>query len=128
MAKTKKTSRQLAVKHADAAFSLYIRARDGNVSVTGGQGAMTCSHLFSRTNYSTRWDDMNAFCQTAGENMRHEFDPSVLTLYFINRFGLDAYEALSRKFHTVTKLKTFEIEEIAETYTRKYKELASETP
>ena len=119
----KKTDRQKAVARADAAFSLYIRQRDGNQSVTGGTGQMTCSHLFSRTNYSTRWDEMNAFCQSSGENMRHEFDPSVLTMYFINRFGVDAYEALSRKFHAVTKLKTYEIEQIADDYQAKYKEL-----
>lgn len=121
----KKTPRQAAVKRADTAFSLYIRKRDGDQSVTGGTGQMTCSHLFSRTNYSTRWDEMNAFCQSAGENMRHEFDPSVLTLYFIGRFGVDAYEALSRKFHAVTKLKTYEIEQIADDYQAKYNALCA---
>lgn len=123
----KKTLRQLAVKRADDAFSLYIRQRDGNMSVTGGRGVMTCSHLFSRSNYSTRWDEMNAFCQTAGENMRHEYDPSVLTLYFINRYGVEEYEKLARKFHSVCKMKTFEIEEVADRYMAKYQELLAKS-
>lgn len=65
----KRYSRKNAVKELDKAFSEYIRARDGKCMQGGNcNGPLTCGHLITRSNYSTRWDEGNAFGQCSGHN------------------------------------------------------------
>lgn len=118
------SERKKLVKELDRAFGSFIKARDGYKSVTSGKTErITCSHLFSRTSYSTRWDEDNAFAQTASENYTHEFDPYPLTRWFIKKFGLEKYDELHRKNRTTLKLKDWELKELIEKYKNKLKEL-----
>ncbi|ADK81894.1 hypothetical protein [Sediminispirochaeta smaragdinae] len=119
-----KTRRQKAVDAADRWFSLYIRQRDGNRSVTSNcTRNLTCSHLFSRRFYATRWDETNAYCQTAGENLYHNRDAGPLTSYFLDVHGEEAYRKLYEKARSGAKFRTEEIEDIAAYYKSRFERL-----
>jgi hypothetical protein len=125
MSKKPKTDRKSAVKRADKWFSAYIRARDGYRSVLSGEGpehghVMHCGHVISRARYATRWDEDNAFCQTAGENFLHEHDPYPFFQWYIDRFGKDALDELHRKSRETKKYSTQDILDIAEHYRQRY--------
>ena len=112
-------TRKQAVKAADKAFSEYIRKRDEYCVTCGSKDRLQCGHLFSRVAYSTRWNEHNAAAQCAACNMRHEYDPGPLTLYFLHRSGQDAYEELHSLHKSPMKFKTYQIEELANYYRRK---------
>jgi hypothetical protein len=125
----KRTERQKAVAAADKAFSEYIRARDRYICKTcglagsKGDGVMTCGHLITRAKYATRWDELNAECQCRGCNMRHEFQPEMMTDLWVDRNGYIAYHELVRKSNKPRKFTTGEVREIAEYYKQKTREL-----
>ncbi|ADK81098.1 hypothetical protein [Sediminispirochaeta smaragdinae] len=121
------TERQEAITSADMWFSRYIRARDRWRSVTSGcKRNLTCSHLFSRRFYATRWDEMNAYCQSAGENEEHDRNPGKLICYFITLHGEDAYKALYLKSRSGVKITTEEIRTIAQYYRKKYEAITQQ--
>ena len=120
----RKTKRQRAILKADKAFGDYIKARDHYTCVLcGTKNNPTVGHLITRGKYSVRWDEENAFCQCKGCNFRHEYQPEQFTSWYINRFGKEKYIELVLKSNQIKKFKTFEIEEIAEKYKNKLKEL-----
>jgi 5-methylcytosine-specific restriction endonuclease McrA len=49
-----------ATKIADAAFSLYIRERDGRCLNCSTRSGLQCAHLVSRRYRAVRWDPDNA--------------------------------------------------------------------
>ena len=116
----KKPTRKQLVKKADTEFSLYIRARDG-VCYCGANKAdpLQCCHLFSRTNHATRWDEDYAFAGHSGCNLEHEYHPEKMTLWFINKFGKDAYEKGVWKHNSVAKFSNFDLEQIADLFKKK---------
>jgi hypothetical protein len=95
--------RKSLVRQLDKAFGDFIKARDKRCVTCGAVENLQCGHLFSRVAYSTRWDEKNAFCQCRSCNMRHEYDPGPLTVYFLERFGPDVYAELHRKHKTLVK-------------------------
>ena len=114
-----KSERQKAVEKADRAFSLYIRARDGASVLSGREENLNCGHLFTRARYSTRWDEGNAFAQTAGENMVHEHDPWPFYKFFIETYGQAKFDELYSKHHRPRRFITFELLQIASYYNTK---------
>jgi len=118
-------------KKIDIEFSLYIRRRDHFKCCTCGlmgsekDGIMQCGHLFSRVALSTRWDDMNAFCQCRGCNMRHEFDWEPMRRWFIRIFGEDMYELLYRRHKKARKFTREELIELYQFYKKENKEYES---
>lgn len=132
----KKTERQKAINELDKWFSLFIRARDGYICFTCGASrvimeAHRCvpqaGHLFSRSNYATRWDELNTHCQCSGCNMLHEMKPEKYTMCFLRKYGESAYEKLYIKHNTVFKISTQEINILADYYKHKYEELTRDT-
>jgi len=122
--KGKKTSRQAAVRRADKAFSEYIRARDGGVCVMCGKREnLTCGHVFSRAHYGTRWDELNAFCQCTGCNLRHEYDPYPFIEYASFRNGRQTMTKVHSAFVLPTKYTTSEILDIESRFKQKLEEL-----
>lgn len=124
----KKSERQRAVAHADKWFSKYIRERDRASVLSGEKEGLNCGHVFSRKNYSTRWDEFNAFAQTAGENYEHEFDPYPYFKWFEMTFGAARLETLHRKHRTPRKFTTAEIRSIGDYYRDKFQALTRGTP
>jgi len=120
--KPKKSNRKGKVKRLDNAFSLFIRARDRYVCVTCGlrgsykDGVMQCGHLFSRQSYSTRWDEMNCYCQCKGCNNSHEYDAYPFTRYFIERYGLNAYDELHLRHRTSRKFSDADLNDMIKFY------------
>jgi len=51
--------------------------------------------------------------------MIHEYDPGPLTLYYLHLFGQIHYEDLHKLHKMPMKLKTYQIEEMANYYRRK---------
>jgi hypothetical protein len=114
------SGRKALVKKLDKVFSEYIRARDKNKCVTcGSLERPTCGHIFSRSAYSTRWDDENAFCQCWGCNYKHEFDPYPLTEYARAVHGKKKYDAVHLRYNTPHKFPDYELEEMIEEYKQK---------
>lgn len=117
-----KPSRKGLVRKCDMAFSQYIRERDNYVCFTCGRigskrdGVMQCGHLMTRSAYSTRWTEENAFCQCAACNLRHEYDPNPFILRFIACKGYDAYNELYKQHKAPHKFTNGDLEVIAMTY------------
>ena len=118
----KRSDRKRAVLDADKWFSRYIRARDDYTCTTCGRrgqpadGVMQCGHVVTRSKYATRWDDQNAVCQCSSCNMRHEYQPEILTLCYIQMCGSEAYERLVTRSNVTVKFATSDIREIASRY------------
>lgn len=92
-----KSTRKQLVNELDDVFSVFIRHRDRFTCYTcGKQGdhGMQCGHLISRTNYTTRWDELNAHAQCRGCNFNHEHHPEVFTQKYIADHGLSTYTKL----------------------------------
>ena len=104
--KVRKISRQSLIRQLDREMSEYVRERDGRSVLSGATEKLTNGHLFSRVNYSTRWDELNCHAQTAGENFRHEEDPYPYTRWFITEYGIEKYDELYRKHRMVMKWST----------------------
>ena len=117
------TKRKRLVRDLDRAFSEYIRERDRHCVTCGSIEHLQCGHLFSRIAYSTRWHCRNAFAQCSGCNLRHEHDPGPLTLYFLRRFGQDAYERLHREYRVPAKYTETMLAEMLDEYRRRVAEL-----
>jgi hypothetical protein len=56
-----------------------------------------------------RWNEQNAFAMTAGENYTHEFKPEIMTSWYINKYGLQAYRNLVIKSKQRSNLKTADL-------------------
>jgi len=117
MKRKKRTDRAKIVDALDREVSRIIRAR-GRCVCCGGSQNMTNGHLFTRTDYSTRWDiteDGNCQPQCVGCNLRHEHDSYPYTAWYIAKFGLEQYHELHRRHKAVRIIKTFELEELLTT-------------
>lgn len=101
----KKPTRKSLVKALDTIVSLIVRARDKQCVNCGTRFNLTCGHLFSRTNYSTRWDLTNCNCQCRGCNLKHDHNPYPYQEWWKEQYGEQYYHLLyqtwsrSEKYH-----------------------------
>lgn len=117
MKKSKKPSRKSLVIKLDKLFSLYIRNRDNNTCVVcGSTERPTCGHLFSRINYSTRWDEENCYCQCVGCNLRHEMSFEPFRRIVEARLGRIKYDALFQRHIKIRKFPDWELMDLIEKY------------
>ena len=84
---------------------------------------MQWAHLLTAAAESTRWNLYNCAVQCAGCNMRHEYDPSPMTLWFIKKYGATAYELLAAVHHKPAHYKTADLVEIGERFLNLNKEI-----
>lgn len=118
-----KSKRKKLVSKLDKIFSEYIRKRDNNkCAVCGTNQKPTCGHLFSRVNYSTRWDEENSYCQCAGCNLRHEMNFEPFRRIVEARLGKEKYDELYHRHIAIRKYKDYELEELIEIYKNKLKD------
>ena len=118
-------NRKTLIKAADKAASAYIIKRDGRCVVCGSTAHLTCGHLFSRVAFSTRWEEKNLYCQCAGCNLRHEYDPYALFEIATIRHGAEVIDDLHRRFRTPRKYNNADLAEIIDEYKRKLTALES---
>lgn len=119
--KKKPNPRKAAKRYADDWARAYCK-KMYPVCVTCGKGpeqaVMQWGHLLTAAAESTRWVSYNFACQCAGCNMRHEYDPSPFTLWFIRKYGTMAYELLAATHHKPAHFKTADLIEIGDKYKR----------
>jgi len=119
----KTSPRKRLVKKLDNIFSLYIRARDKDKCFTcGTKQNPTCGHLITRSKYSVRWDEKNAFCQCASCNLHHEYNSHIFTSAYIKKFGAPAYMALVRLANKSHKFLDSELEALYQHFKTKYED------
>ena len=104
------TPRKKLVKKLDTVFSLYIRDRDKKCCTCGSVKNLTCGHLITRSKYSTRWNERNAFAQCKSCNFRHEYQPEIMTSWYIKKFGAEQYQSLVRLSNEVAKFSNTDLE------------------
>jgi hypothetical protein len=105
------------MKKATEVFNAWIRRRDGNRCVCCGTTQNpTCGHLITAGKKSTRFDELNCHCQCRTCNYSHEFRPEIYTLWFIRKFGGEAYDDLVTRSNAIKKFTREELEEIIRRY------------
>ena len=109
------------IKKLDTVFSKYIRARDRRCVTCGRVDNVQCGHLFTRASMSTRWDEMNAYCQCVVCNSMHEYNPEPLMTYAIMKHGRESIEELMQKHKKPLKMSDGEIMLLIEKYDKMYK-------
>lgn len=119
----RKLTRKGLVRALDTTVSLYVRKRDGRCFTCGTSENLSCGHLFTRGLYIVRWDLTNCHAQCIGCNYRHEFDPSIYQLKFIDKYGLETYRELYRKAHKPNKFSDKQLREMLEEIKELEKEL-----
>ncbi len=110
----RKITRKGLIRNLDAIVSKIVVKRDSWCVVCGTPNDPTCGHLFSRANYSTRWDLTNCHRQCLKCNLRHEYDPYPFNNWFILHFGKKAWDDLHAKHIQIKKWKDFELAELYE--------------
>ena len=124
--KPKLMSRKRAIKVLDDLTSRIVRARDGCCVVTGSTDQLTCGHIFSRRSMATRFDiseDGNCHAQSWASNFRHTFDTHPYYRWYIQKFGLDAFDALHARWAKGKKISTPELREMIVEYQAKLESL-----
>ena len=128
----KKRKRSLIVKDLDRAFSLYVRNRDANLDgfvecITCGAvkhwKTVDCGHFMSRSRYSTRWDELNAYAQCKKCNMTNGGEQFIMARRIDEIHGEGMAEAIHIKSMTTVKLADFELVEMIEEYRQKLNDL-----
>jgi hypothetical protein len=107
--------RKKLIVELDRLVSLIVRKRDKRCVTTGSMDKLTCSHLIKRGKAATRFDLTNCNCQTLGENFKHNQFPEHYTKWWINKYGLEAYneliaKSIQPKKWTVTELQALKAE------------------
>ena len=113
----KKENRKKLIKNLDIAVRDFILKRDGHACVICGKTeTLAAGHLISRSCYAVRWSETNLFCQCRGCNLLHEFRPERFTLWFLNKYGLEAYQKLCADSRIQVKISNQQLKEMTEQY------------
>lgn len=111
--KLKKPSREKLIKLIDEVVSDWVVLYDGLCCVIcGATSRLTCSHLFKRGHYATRWDKMNIFGSCAACNNLHNYDQGPLTEVFLRRYSAAEYSQLHERYSQTTHFKGHYLEEM----------------
>lgn len=116
---------------ADKYFSEYIRRRDSvngyvkccTCPVVDRWQNMDCGHFEKRGNLYVRWDERNAGVQCTACNQFNDGEYDKMKAYLILRWGEEVVNEVIRLSKQEIKLMQFEIDEIAEKFKLKIKEL-----
>jgi len=110
----KKPNRKLLVRKLDKAVSEFVRERDKVCVQCGSDLQLGNGHIFTRTNYSTRWDisiDGNCHCQCWKCNFFHsQRDNWKYYSWYIDKFGQEKFDILYQRHNQVAKITTYELE------------------
>lgn len=112
--------KKVTIAKMDRLWSEYIRARDGYQCIVCGKigspkdGVMQCGHLFTRSHHSTRFSEINTWCQCSGCNYSHEFNFEPMRRAVESKLGRKRYDKLYEEFKQIKKWKSYELEELYE--------------
>ena len=119
-------------KKLDKLFSEYIRRR--NADHLGRVKCFTCGvekhwkeqqagHFQSRSQHSTRWDEVNVQVQCVKCIMYRQGEQYKFGMYLDQRFGDGTAEDLENRAKTIIKINRVDYEEAIERFKQKIKEL-----
>ena len=118
--------RKQTVKKLDDIVSKIVRLRDKKCVICSTTERLTNGHLFSRVNYSTRWNLLNCHCQCMSCNMRHEYDWEPYRKWFVREYGVDEYDNLYHLHKQVVKYSTADLKEMYEEMKQLLKDMGGE--
>ena len=119
-------------KSLDRYFSLYIRLRDTDENgyfkcPTCGRvlpfEKADCSHYWSRSHKSTRWNEDNCCAECSYDNRMNSSHLDGLGRYLRKKLGEQKFEMLNWLHNQPYKLTEFELAEIVKMYQKKIIEL-----
>ena|SRR3990167_5124624 len=111
MKKTKKP--KYNKKIADSLFSKIIR-NVGKCYKCGNTYNLQCAHIFSRTYYTIRWNELNAVCLCSGCHVFFTYHPIEWENFIKSKVGEERYNWLRVEAQTYKKI---DYQEIIETLT-----------
>lgn len=131
MAKKKSISRGKLVSKLDTIFSQYIRRRNSDNQMAQ---CFTCGktdlwkklqngHFQSRSNYATRWNEINCQVQCVGCNMFKQGQQYIFGHNLDLKYGEGTAHELYMKSKMLTKFSTFDLKEMIEKYNELLKDL-----
>jgi hypothetical protein len=92
------------IKQTDKLVSEYVRKRDPFCVLCGSRERLQCSHLIRRGRMSTRFDVVhNCHTNCASCNYKHNIFPEFYTMWFIDKFGEEAYKNLIQRSLVIKK-------------------------
>lgn len=85
-----------------------------------------CGHLLSRISYGTRWEEKNAWAQCSLCNFKHEHLPYAFIRFAEDKIGREGIDALQVMWNKPKHLTNAELEEMAQSWEQKVKEMTNE--
>ncbi len=111
----RKLSRKGFIKKLDAIVTKILLKREPCCVICGSREKLGTSHIFSRKNYSTRWDTSpagNNHINCWPCNYRHSMVSTyAYNTWYIHQFGQELFDQLYQRWIDVKPVKTWELEE-----------------
>jgi len=111
----KKISRKGLVRKLDSIVTQILRLKGSQCVTCGSKDTLGTSHIFSRKNYSTRWDisdDGNNHLQCWPCNYKHSMVSTYpYNMWYVHKFGQDKFDDLYQRWIKVTPMKDWQLKE-----------------
>ena len=113
-----KTKRRKLIDKLDKLWSEEVKST-GKCEYCGKTTYLNSHHIFSRTNYSVRWDIENGICLCSGHHTlissfsAHK-SPMEFTIYIKEKRGEEWFNRLRRKAKQVVKYSNTDLQEMIE--------------
>ena len=93
----KTPKRSKLIIECDKLVSKIVRLRDPYCVICGSTDRLQCSHLIKRGKHATRFDLTNCNTNCASCNYRHNNYPEFYTSWWLEKYGIEAYNELIAK-------------------------------
>ena len=127
----KKSLRRKLVEQADKVFSLLVRALakkeyNGICPFCKERPIECCFHFVTRAKHIVRWDLTNAVGSCNIDNYKMEWNPHPYIKWYLDKFGLEAYENLVLRSNRIAKFNTDELENIIKSCEDKLRDMGED--
>jgi hypothetical protein len=112
----KPSARKKAKAYADKWCRAWAKMTYKECVTCGSKENLQWAHLLTSAAESTRWHEFNFSVQCSSCNLRHEYDSSPFTLWFLKKYGQVVYEDIARIHHTPAHFKIADLIEIGDWY------------
>lgn len=109
----KVATRKSLIRKIDALVFEFVQVRDGSCVECGSIEKPTTGHVLSRRSFATRWDERNVHLQCWPHNYRAAMTAAAAYhLWFVKKFGVDAFDELYRDWVKGRKFTRLELETV----------------
>jgi len=111
----RKLSRKALIKKIDHVVSEITIKREPQCVMCGSTEKLGNGHIFSRKHLATRFDvtpDGNCHTQCWKHNYGHVYSTYPYNNWYVKKFGIEKFDALYQRWNTVSKIKTYELQEL----------------